>query len=130
MNKWVVFSLVLGTFAVSAAQAGELKCTKVKQPKKKDSCFTEKSNKLTVEISGKKITVNSDELKDVEGTFEKKVASTGDSQYAAEGVAELQDQSDLGKVFVSEDQSKVTLSLRFTDDDGPQSFEHCEYKCD
>jgi hypothetical protein len=118
--------VVAALFSLSAL-ASDLRCDRVK--KSNDGCFLENSDHITATVNKEKVVVKSGELGELEGTFEKIVKSSGDAQYSAEDLSNFMDQSDLGKIFVSKDQSKIVLSLRFTDDDGPQSFDSCTYRC-
>ena len=127
MRSFFYSAVVISSLLSMSVSASELECTRVK--KSNDGCFLEKSNKITASIDSDKVVLKSRELGELQGTFEKTVKSTGDAQYSAEDLSNFLDQSDLGKVFVSADQSKVVLSLRFTDDDGPQSFYTCTYRC-
>ena len=90
---------------------------------------------MTVELrAGESVTLKSKTLGKVTGDFDKKLKN-GSSLYDCDSIVDSAgDQTDLGQVLVSADVEKgktgtVTLSVRFTDDDGPQSFQHTDYKC-
>lgn len=116
------FVIWAGLFLGSSAFATTLECTN----NSKDNFVNDK--KVEVTITGNNIRVESKSM-DYKGSFMKVISKTGDSQYSVPDLDNLLDQSDLGTVFVSADLRTVTFSLRFTDDDGPQSWYRSTYHC-
>ena len=93
----------------------------------KDNFFDDST--LSATIDGSNLTLTSASLANVAGTFEKVVKKSGSLQYSVPDLSDLMDQSDLGKAFISADHSSITLSIRFTDDDGPQSWRTAKFSC-
>jgi hypothetical protein len=94
-----------------------------------------KDKTMTLELrAGNSLTLKSKTIGKLDGEYSKK-SKSGGSVYSCDGLVDYAgDQTDLGQVLVSQEVESgkaggITLSVRFTDDDGPQSFYHTDYNC-
>ena len=90
LNSVIALSALISV----SAMASTLECTNISS--KNSGCFLSKSKKLTVEVSDKEITLNSGDLKNVHGTFEKTITKTANDLYSSDDLVDYAgDQTDL-----------------------------------